>query len=132
MNKHAKEIASNFLLFDSWEEKYEYIIDLGRELPPLDEHLRSDVNIIRGCQSKVWLSCKLDKNKCFFYGDSDALITKGLVALIIKVYSGLSKDDINKIDKDFFDKIGLRDQLSMARTNGLNLMLNKILNFAKK
>ncbi len=132
MHKGLKEIVDSFLLFDSWEEKYEYIIDLGRELDPLNKGLRTDTNLIVGCQSKVWLYCEEKNNKCFFYGDSDALITKGLVALIIKVFSGLDKDEIVNFDKAFFEKIGLRSKLSMTRSNGLNLMLQKIINFAKR
>ena len=99
MNTSAQEIIENFSLFTSWEEKYEYIIDLGREMKPIKDEFKKDKYLIHGCQSKVWLYCENRDEKLYFYGDSDALITKGIVAIIIKLYSGLTKKEIKAIYK---------------------------------
>jgi len=130
MHKKAEEIIADFSLFSSWEEKYEYLIELGKDMPPINPDLKSDKNLIHGCQSRVWLYCEEKNNKFYFHGDSDSLITKGLVALVVDLYSGLQKSEIIGIDYVIFEKIGLRDHLSMTRSNGLNLMLQKIINFA--
>ena len=132
MNNRSQEIIENFSFFTSWEEKYEYLIDLGREMTPIKAEFKQDKNLIHGCQSKVWLYCARHDEKLYFYGDSEALITKGIVAIIIKLYSGLTKKEIINQNNNIFDKIGLREHLSMTRANGLNLMLNKIKNFALK
>ena len=130
MHEKAEEIIADFSLFSSWEEKYEYLIELGKEMSPINPDLKSDKNLIHGCQSRVWLYCEERNNKLYFHGDSDSLITKGLVALVVNLYSGLQKNEIIGIDHVIFEKIGLRDHLSMTRSNGLNLMLQKIINFA--
>lgn len=130
MNHQAKKIIDSFSVFTSWEEKYEYLIDLGRKMDPLNHKFKHDNYLIHGCQSKVWLYCEKKNQKLYFYGDSDALITKGIVAIIIQIYSGLSGKEIIKQKKDVFKIIGLRDHLSMTRANGLNLMITKIKNFA--
>ena len=130
MNNQAKEIIDNFSFFTSWEEKYEYLIDLGKEMSPLDTKFKHDNHLIHGCQSKVWLYCEKKNQKLYFYGDSDALITRGIVAIIIQLYSGLSKKEIATQNDDVFEIIGLRDHLSMTRANGLNLMISKIKHFA--
>ena len=130
MCSQANKIIDSFSFFHSWEEKYEYLIELGREMEPLNPMFKNDAHLIHGCQSKVWLYCEEKNEKLYFYGDSDALITKGIVAIITQLYSGLSKKEIRTENKDVFEVIGLRDHLSMTRANGLNLMINKIKEFA--
>ena len=130
MSSQANKIIDSFSLFHSWEEKYEYLIELGREMEPLNPLFKNDNHLIHGCQSKVWLYCEKKNEKLYFYGDSDALITKGIVAIIIQLYSGLNKKEIKTGANDVFKKIGLLDHLSMTRANGLNLMINRIKQFA--
>lgn len=130
MKNQAKEIIDGFSFFTSWEEKYEYLIGLGKEMSPLNPKFKHDNYLIHGCQSKVWLYCEKKNQKLYFYGDSDALITRGIVAIIIQLYSGLSKKEIATQNDDVFEIIGLRNHLSMTRANGLNLMINKIKHFA--
>ena len=125
-------LSPDFDFFNSWEEKYEHLIDLGKDMSELKEGLKTESNLIKGCQSKVWMHCEYKNKKLYFYADSDALITKGLVALIIKLYSGLSAEEILNGNTDFFKQIGLREQLSMTRSNGLNMMLEKIRKYGQK
>ena len=132
LKTRASNIVSDFDFFNSWEEKYEHLISLGRELPELKKQLKTDNTLIRGCQSKVWLHCECKNKKLYFYADSDALITKGIVALIVQLYSGLEANEILSSDIDVFSKIGLRGHLSMNRANGLNIMLNKIRTYSLK
>ena len=132
INSRASKIIVDFDFFNSWEEKYEHLIDLGKDMSELKEGLKTESNLIKGCQSKVWMYCEYKNKKLYFYGDSDALITKGLVALIIKLYSGLSAEEILNENTDFFKQIGLREQLSMTRSNGLNMMLEKIRKYGQK
>ena len=127
-----KNIINDFSLFSSWEEKYEYIISLGRELPPLKQIYKSEKNLIKGCQSRVWLACEYKEHALHFYGDSDGLITRGIVALIIKLYTKSNPQEIIKNDMTFFSEIGLDEHLSMTRANGLNAMLKVIKNHALK
>ena len=135
MKKKIKQITADFSFFSSWEEKYEHLIDLGLELSPLANNLKVDSNLISGCQSKVWLTHKYKEKKLYFYGDSDALITKGIVALIIKLYSGHSPEELLNENGQVFSTIGLRENLSMNRANGLSIMVKKIksvaLNYVK-
>ena len=126
MKSREKKIIDDFSLFNSWEEKYEYLIDLGYEMPALDANLKIDQNLIHGCQSRVWLYCEKRAGRLYFYGDSDALITKGVVALIVQFYSGLEPREVLDCDESIFDKIKLRQHLSISRANGLGLMLKKI------
>ena len=128
----CQHIIADFSLFPSWEEKYEHLISLGRELAPLKKTYKTDAYLIRGCQSRVWLACKYSNGKLCFYGDSDALITKGIVALIIKIYSLSSPKEIIENDIDVFSEIGLDEHLSMTRANGLKSMLKAIKNYAIK
>tara|TARA_B100000902_G_C27235759_1_gene877317 strand:- start:727 stop:1140 length:414 start_codon:yes stop_codon:yes gene_type:complete len=127
-----KNIINDFSLFSSWEEKYEYIISLGRELPPLKKIYKSEKTLIKGCQSKVWLACEYKDRKLYFFGDSDGLITGGIVALVIKLYTKSNPQEIIKNDMTFFSKIGLDEHLSMTRANGLHAMLKVIKNYALK
>lgn len=122
-----EEIISEFELFgDEWEGKYEHLIDLGKSLPLIEEKDRIDSNIIQGCQSRVWLSSELKDGKVYFKADSDAIITKGMVALMIRVLSGQTPKDIIEAKLDFIDKVGLKEHLSPTRANGLVSMINKM------
>ena len=121
-----EEIIDEFGIFDSWMDKYEYIIELGKNVPKINENDKIDVNIIKGCQSKVWLHAKKSNGLVQFYADSDALITKGIISLLLRVLSNQKPSDIIQANLDFIDKIGLRQHLSVNRANGLNNMIKKI------
>ena len=131
MDSKAKNIIDNFEILDSWEDKYAYLISLGEEttLPPSE--IKIDENLITGCQSKVWLFCEKKNKKLYFYGDSDALISRGIVSLIVLLYSGSSAKEIVDFKKNVFLEIGLNNHLSMTRLNGLANMVKKIRNYAK-
>jgi cysteine desulfuration protein SufE len=120
------EIIADFEMFGDWVEKYEYIIQLGKELPAIDEQYKVDENLIRGCQSKVWLHAEYRDGLLVFTADSDAAITKGLVSMVIRVLSGHSPADIAGAEIFFIDAIGLRNHLSSTRSNGLLSMLKQI------
>lgn len=132
MNKEAtiadiqEEIISEFDFFDEWDEKYGYIIELGKKLEPLDDSHKTAENIIKGCQSQVWLISKLEDGKVFFTADSDAIIVKGLASLLIRVLSGQSPDDIINTDLNFLEKIGMMQHLSPTRSNGLASMVKQM------
>ena len=132
MEDRANEIISGFSLLTSWEDKYEYLIQLGQEMPVLAKEFKKKEHLISGCQSKVWLVCKEINNKLYFYADSDALITKGIVAIIVILYSGVSAKEIINYKNSIFEKIGLTEHLSMTRLNGLNKMLEQIDGCANK
>ncbi|MDG1422374.1 MAG: SufE family protein [Flavobacteriaceae bacterium] len=121
-----EEIIDEFNLFDDWMERYEYLIELGRSLPIIDEQYKLDENIIKGCQSKVWLYSEMNHTKIDFTADSDAILTKGLVALLLRVFSNQTPEDILKADTLFIDEIGLKEHLSPTRANGLVSMLKQI------
>ena len=122
-----KEIAEEFELFgDDWEGKYEHIIDLGRSLPLIDPQLKTEDRIIKGCQSKVWLGSELRDGKVYFTADSDAIITKGLAALMVRVLSGHAPEEVMNAKLDFLDRIGLKDHLSPTRSNGLLAMIRQM------
>jgi cysteine desulfuration protein SufE len=120
------EIVSDFELFDEWDDKYAYIIEIGKKLPPMPEQYKTEENIVKGCQSKVWLYAYNQGDKVFFLGDSDALIVKGLVALLIKVFSGQKAEEIAHSNLFFLEKIGLQQHLSMTRANGLASMIKQM------
>ncbi len=120
------EIVEEFSFFDDWMEKYEYIIDLGKDLPKIDEEKKTDEHLIKGCQSQVWLDAQAENDTVHFYADSDAVITKGIIALLIRVLSGQSAEDIAKADLHFIDTIGLKEHLSPTRSNGLVSMVKKM------
>lgn len=124
------EIVEEFALFDSWDDKYEYIIDLGKKLPPLDNVYKIDENRVRGCQSTVWLAAFYADGKVCFKADSDAVIVKGLVSLLIRVLSGQSPDDIIQAPLEFIEKIGMRSHLAQTRSNGLLAMVKQMKNYA--
>ena len=121
-----EEIIDEFNLFDDWMERYEYLIELGRSLPIIDQQHKLDENIIKGCQSKVWLYSEMNHTKINFTADSDAILTKGLVALLLRVFSNQTPEDILKADTLFIDEIGLKEHLSPTRANGLVSMLKQI------
>ena len=121
-----EEIIDEFDLFDDWMERYEYLIELGKSLPIIDKQHKQDENIIKGCQSKVWLYSEMNQNKINFTADSDAILTKGLVALLLRVFSNQTPEDILLADTHFIDQIGLKDHLSPTRANGLVSMLKQI------
>lgn len=125
--KHIQEeIVNEFNVFNIWEEKYKYLIDLGKELPKMEEKYKVDENLIRGCQSKVWLFAKKIDDKIVYIADSDAIMTKGIIALLIKVFSKQNSTDIINADLYFVKSIGLKDQLSQTRANGLVSMIKQM------
>ena len=113
-------------MFNDWTEKYEYIIDLGKSLPVIKTQYKTQENIIRGCQSKVWLYAENIDNKLIFTADSDAIITKGIIAILIRTFSNQSAKEIINAKTDFVEKIGLKDHLSPTRANGLSSMIKQI------
>ncbi|MDB5024191.1 MAG: Fe-S metabolism protein SufE [Mucilaginibacter sp.] len=130
MQASEKEIIEDFSLFDSWEDKYEYIIDLGKKLPALDEKYKLEENQIKGCQSAVWLVAEYRDGRVFFKADSDAVIVKGLVSMLIRVLSGHSPDEIINAKLGFIGEIGMRTHLAQTRSNGLLAMIRQMKNYA--
>lgn len=130
INELQDEVVEEFSDFDDWMDKYQMLIDLGNELKPFDEKYKTEQNLINGCQSRVWLQCDLVDGKLVFTADSDALIVKGIIALLIQVISGHSPKEILDADFYFIDKIGLRDHLSPTRSNGLLAMVKQIKAYA--
>ena len=124
------EIVEEFSLFDSWDDKYEYIIDLGKKLPPLDDQYKKDENRVRGCQSTVWLTADYENGKIFYKADSDAVIVKGLISMLIRVLSGQEPDKIINANLDFIKEIGMMSHLAQTRANGLLAMLKQMKNYA--
>ena len=121
-----KELVDEFALFDDWMGKYEYIIDLGKDVPVIDEKYKDENHTIKGCQSKVWLHSEMKDGRIFFTADSDAMITKGLVAMVVRVLSGHTPEEILGAKLEFIDKIGLTEHLSQTRSNGLVSMVKQI------
>ena len=126
LEERQKEIVDEFDVFDSWMEKYQYLIDLGKELEQLTKEERSDANLVRGCQSQVWMITNGSAKSIEVRANSDAAIVSGLIALIVKVYSGASAKDIVNTEPKFIDAIGLTQHLSPTRANGLASMLQKL------
>lgn len=129
-----KEIQDNivdeFSMFDDWMQRYEYIIELGKSLPLIDEKFKTEENIIKGCQSKVWLHGEENNGKIAFTADSDAILTKGIIAILIRVFSNQKPADILEASTDFIDEIGLKEHLSPTRANGLVSMIKQIKMYA--
>jgi cysteine desulfuration protein SufE len=121
-----EEIVEEFALFDSWEEKYEYIIDMGKKLTPLENEHKKEENKIRGCQSTVWMISELKEGKVYYRAESDAMIVKGLVSLLIRVLSGHSPKEIMDAKLEFIDKIGMKQHLAQTRSNGLLSMVKQM------
>lgn len=124
------EIIEAFSWFETWEEKYEYIIELGKKLPELDEKYKKEENIIKGCQSTVWLVAEYKDDKVFYQADSDAIIVKGLVSMLLLVLSGHTPDEILDAKLDFIKEIGMMSHLAQTRSNGLVAMVKQIKNYA--
>lgn len=120
------QIVEEFAIFDDWMDKYEYIIELGKSVPTIQESEKVESNLIKGCQSRVWLSCKVEDGKLYFAADSDAIITKGIISLLIRVYNGQTPADILDNELSFIEKIGLQENLSPTRANGLVSMIKQI------
>lgn len=120
------EIVDEFALFDEWMDKYEHLIALGKDLPLIDGEYKTEENLIKGCQSRVWLHAELIDDKVIFTADSDAIITKGIIALMIRVFSNQTPEAIATSDVDFIDEIGLKEHLSPTRSNGLLSMVKQI------
>jgi cysteine desulfuration protein SufE len=136
MSDHAsieeieKEIVEEFELFDSWDDKYEYIIDLGKKLPPLEDEHKRDENKVKGCQSTVWLVADYEGGKVMYKAESDAVIVKGLISMLIRVLSKQSPDDILNAKLDFIKEIGMMSHLAQTRSNGLLAMVKQMKNYA--
>lgn len=121
-----KEILEEFEMFEDWIQKYEYLIDLGKDLPSIDAKYKLEENLITGCQSRVWLYAEKKNEKIIFSADSDAIMTKGIVALLIRVLSNQNGNDIANANLDFINKIGLKEHLSATRANGLLSMIKQM------
>src|SRR6476659_3488071 len=125
-----QEIIEEFSLFDSWDDKYEYIIDLGKKLEPLEDQYRKDESKVRGCQSTVWLAADYKDGRIYYKADSDAVIVKGLISMLIRVLSGQAPDDIVNAKLDFIREIGMMNHLAQTRSNGLLAMVKQMKNYA--
>lgn len=124
------ELIDEFSMFDDWMDRYEYMIELGKSLPPIDSQYKTEENIIKGCQSKVWLHAELNGDKVVYSAGSDAIITKGIVSILIRTYTNQSPSDILSANTDFIDEIGLKEHLSPTRANGLVSMIKQIKMYA--
>ena len=126
IKERQDEIIADFNMFDNWMQKYEYLIDLGKELSPINEANKVEANLINGCQSKVWLYAENINKKIVFTADSDAVMTKGIISLLINILSNQNANDIATADLYFIQKIGLTEQLSVTRANGLASMIKQM------
>lgn len=130
INERQDEVIEEFEMFVDWMDKYEYLISLGKELPLIDESKKTEENIIKGCQSRVWLAADLNDSKIQFTADSDAIITKGIISLMIRVLTDSSPKEIMETELYFIDKVGLKEHLSPTRSNGLVSMVKQIKMYA--
>ena len=130
ISKIQKELVEEFSFFEDWMQRYEHMIDLGKSLPLIKDKYKTDDNIIKGCQSKVWMHAELKETKLVFTADSDAIITKGIIAILIRVFSTQHPDEILNADTKFIDQIGLKEHLSPTRANGLVSMIKQIKMYA--
>ncbi|SOE24098.1 Cysteine desulfuration protein SufE [Spirosomataceae bacterium TFI 002] len=130
IDEKQEEIIEDFDLFDDWEGKYEYIIDLGKKLPGIADEFKTEENIIKGCQSVVWLRAYMDGGKVFFEGDSEAIIVKGLVSMLLNVFSGHEPKEILNSEPYFIAKVGLASHLAQTRSNGLASMVKQMKTYA--
>ncbi|HKK09591.1 MAG TPA: SufE family protein [Bacteroidales bacterium] len=126
LKEKESQIVEEFSMFDDWMDKYNYLIDMGKSLPLIDEKHKTENNLISGCQSRVWLHAYMEDGKVFFTADSDAVITKGIIYVLIRALSGETPDDIMNADLKFLDDIGLKEHLSPTRSNGLVSMIKQI------
>ena len=125
-----EELIDEFSMFENWEERYQYMIDLGKSLPLIDNQYKTQENIIKGCQSRVWVHAEMDQGKVVFTADSDAIITKGIIAILIRVFSNQRPQDIIEANTNFIDEIGLKEHLSPTRANGLVSMIKQLKMYA--
>ncbi len=125
-----EELIDEFSMFDDWMQRYEYMIDLGKSLPLIDEDLKTEDKLIKGCQSKVWLNSEMKDDKVIFTADSDAIITKGIIAILVRVFSNQKPQAILDANTDFIDEIGLKEHLSPTRANGLVSMIKQMKMYA--
>lgn len=125
-----KELIDEFSMFDDWMQRYEYMIDLGKSLPIIDDNLKTEDKLIKGCQSKVWLNSELKDDKIIFTADSDAIITKGIIAILVRVFSDQKPQAILDANTDFIDEVGLKEHLSPTRANGLVSMIKQMKMYA--
>ena len=130
ITEKQQEVMEEFSLFEDWMQRYEHMIDLGKSLPLIAEEYKTEDNIIKGCQSKVWVHAALEEDQLVFTADSDAIITKGIIAILIRVFSHQHPKAILEADTDFIDKIGLKEHLSPTRANGLVSMIKQIKMYA--
>ncbi|MCO4793053.1 MAG: SufE family protein [Bacteriovoracaceae bacterium] len=130
IQQRVKDLIDEFSSFDDWESRYKHIIAVGKDLPPMNEEYRLEENKVKGCQSQVWLFPELSGEKLVFHADSDAAIVKGIIALLLRVYSNSTPAEILATKPDFLDQIGLREHLSMSRANGLSSMVKQISMYA--
>ena len=130
IQEKQQEVIDEFSMFDDWMQRYEYMIELGKSLPLIDEKYKIDENLIKGCQSKVWVHAELEGDKLVFTADSDAIITKGIVAILIRVFSDQHPSEIIEADTKFIDEIGLKEHLSPTRANGLVSMIKQLKMYA--
>lgn len=121
-----KDVVETFSMYEEWLDKYEYLIDLGKNLEPYPEEKKTDDRLIKGCQSRVWLDYRMEEGRLYFNADSDAIITKGIISLLIGIYSGRTPQEIAGSDFSFIEKIGLKENLSPTRANGLASMIATI------
>ena len=126
LEEKQQEIIDEFAIYDDWMDKYEYIIELGKELPIISDENKTDDRLIEGCQSRVWLNTAIEDGKMNFTADSDAIITKGIIGLLIRVLDGETPKDVAKSDLRFINEIGLHEHLSPTRSNGLASMVKKM------
>lgn len=129
--REQQKVIDEFSQFDEWDDRYEYLIDLGKALPPLDPRYKTDAHLVKGCQSRVWLHAETSAGKLFLFADSDTVITKGIVALLIRVLDGQPLADIEAADFTFLETIGLKSHLSPTRSNGLVSMIQLIKSYAR-
>lgn len=131
MQEAKDRLIEDFSMFDEWLDKYEYLIDLGKNLQPYPEEKKTEDRLIKGCQSRVWMDWSLEDGRIYFTADSDAIITRGIISMLISVYSGRTAAEIAADDFSFIDRIGLRENLSPTRTNGLLSMISTIRSVAQ-
>jgi cysteine desulfuration protein SufE len=126
IDERARAIVDDFSLFDDWMGRYEYLIEIGKDLPPMDDALKNEASRIHGCQSKVWIHTERDQDRMTMQGDSDAMITKGLTGLLLRVLDEQPPEAVRDADLSFIDEIGMREHLSSTRKNGLHAMISQI------
>ena len=131
LQEAKQSIIDDFSMYDDWLDKYEYLIELGKNLAVFPEANKTEDKLIKGCQSRVWLDCEVKEGRLYFTADSDAIITKGIISLLVGIYSGRTASEIANDDFSFVDEIGLKENLSPTRANGLASMIETIKNIAK-